>query len=774
MSTPLRKSVMQQIRLERLDLDVVEEGVESDSITFLRGGTAIKAIRKPQLVPRPLESHAINQKLADAIASPGRDVLAEKILAGHDDPDYESIAALLPQVGSWDFIATPRSKWKFLIWPDGRIGIQTSFHGDYMTDLHFVFDPAAEGFPYGTLPSAQGLLDGHLPASRMLFKDPAGSGTIWEHIAFARTADNDHTTVYIRVNSTTLPAPLYFTACSPEHKTVDELKAMAYQKAMRIESGTVFYEELFKLAHECVALFKNAMTIDIPEERTCQASIGGILKAFNSYVGAAPRYGVTRYLADDGPASESFPPTTTTMVDCCLEWGFFEKAREFLEYYLSRYVKPSGQLNHRDNGASVSEHGMLLGTIARFVAYTRDGEFLARHADCVKNICEWLLAARREGKRGPPDSKAFGLICGCPEDDLRNWKTNYWYSGNCWACRGLVEAAKLFISHGGGIDLRLVEYGKQLESESESFRKDIVNSLHGSSVHDGALLFVPPFPGYAPPFDTMLSEIFYEGDERETFFLSSYVNYRVYPEMLSAEVMGDELEEAVAAFRAEKGGEVLGMTRIRMPQKTMPALNIDRFDLPWGGDLMIDDWPIYNQLEALLRMDKVEKFLMTYYAHMAYHQARDTFFAAEHTDLIRLFPPHCVPSQLTIPLATRWMLVFEERDREVLWLGKAIPRHWLSDGKVIELAHAPTRWGKVCYRVESHVADGRISARISMEGNKMPQEILLRLRCPQGAKVIDVDDGVGNLQIEIDRDRELLRIIPTDGQDEFGFEITTS
>ncbi len=768
MNLPNRKYLLEDINLA-FSLSVEDENIDVECINFLHDEKLIKTLKKPKLVPSLMNLNTIDRKTIDSLILTGKDILADKILDGQNDPDYERISALLPQLGSWDFIGTPMSKWKFLVWPDGKIGIQTSFEGNYMADIYFAFDPSKEGFPYASLPSAQGLLDGYLPVSYMLFQEIGVKEIRWEQIAFARTDEKGVTKIFVRVSSDSMGLPIYFVILSPEDKCVHELKEMTYQHAVKLEDGKKFFEELFLLAEESEQLFSNAMRIEVPETRIVQGSLAAILKTFNSYVGNASRYGVTRYLSDKGAAAESFPPTTTTMLEACLAWGFFDKAKGVLDYYLSHYVKSSGQLNHRGNGASISEHGMILDTIVKYVKYTDDYEFLKRHLQSVKNICDWLLLAREEGKQNPPGATEYGLIKGCPEDDLRNWKANYWYSGNSWACRAFIELAKLFVSYGAKIDPSLEGYGKQLASEAIEFKKDILNSLEKSMISDGELLFVPPFPGYDKPFDSMLAEVFYEADADKVLFLSSYVNYRTYMEMLSSDIIGDNLSEAIIAYREQKGGELLGLTRIRMPKKSERLLSVDCFDLPWTGKLLIDDWPLYNYLWSLLRMDKIDKFLMIYYAHMAYSQARGTFFASEHSDLIRFFPPHCIPSQLTIPIASKWMLVFEEKDEELLWLNKAAPRDWLDDGKEIKVVNAPTRWGSVSYHVKSKARQGKLSLKIELSGRMQPDKIVCRLRTARNLKIEKaVCDNKHLLILDLEKD---LVIIQPNGRCEFNLEI---
>ena len=66
----------------------------------------------------------------------------------------------------------------------------------------------------------------------------------------------------------------------------------------------------------------------------------------------------------------------------------------------------------------------------------------------------------------------------------------------------------------------------------------------------------------------------------------------------------------------------------------------------------------------------------------------------------------------------RWLLVFEDPDAEVLWLGRGMPRPWLSDGKLVSVASAPTRWGRVGFAIQPALSGGRIDARVSLPATR--------------------------------------------------------
>lgn len=106
---------------------------------------------------------------------------------------------------------------------------------------------------------------------------------------------------------------------------------------------------------------------------------------------------------------------------------------------------------------------------------------------------------------------------------------------------------------------------------------------------------------------------------------------------------------------------------------------------------------------------------------------------------------------------TREMLI-QERGNE-LWLAPLITSNWLADGMSVAVTNAPTRCGRVSYRITSHVRDGVIEAQIEPPTRSMPKAIVLRLRHPDGKALLAVTVN-GNPHTAFDPKKETVRIIP--------------
>ena len=106
---------------------------------------------------------------------------------------------------------------------------------------------------------------------------------------------------------------------------------------------------------------------------------------------------------------------------------------------------------------------------------------------------------------------------------------------------------------------------------------------------------------------------------------------------------------------------------------------------------------------------------------------------------------------------TRTMLVNERGDE--LWLAPLITTNWLSEGLVLSVKNAPTRFGPVSYTITSHVADGLIEATINPPARTPPSRLVLWLRHPAGSPLRSVLVN-SRKQKDFDRDTGVIRVKP--------------
>jgi hypothetical protein len=139
----------------------------------------------------------------------------------------------------------------------------------------------------------------------------------------------------------------------------------------------------------------------------------------------------------------------------------------------------------------------------------------------------------------------------------------------------------------------------------------------------------------------------------------------------------------------------------------------------------------YGYAQALLRLDRIEEFLLFLYSHRYHAHTRGSWTAGEVTGITGDSGTYCVPAQQTIPLLVRWMLVLEDSAEDRLYLAKGLPREWVASGKEIRIEQAPTRWGKVAFSLVKKPSSNSIVGQVELSGATVPKELHFKLRLPE-------------------------------------------
>src|SRR5438445_34594 len=107
---------------------------------------------------------------------------------------------------------------------------------------------------------------------------------------------------------------------------------------------------------------------------------------------------------------------------------------------------------------------------------------------------------------------------------------------------------------------------------------------------------------------------------------------------------------------------------------------------------------------------------------------------------------------------TRMMFVMERGNE--LWLAPFVTNQWMHDGMRVKIHKAPTNFGPVGYRIESHIKDGYIEADIDPPTRHAVNGLVIRLRHPEEKKIRRVTVN-GRATQDFDPDREIIKLKPT-------------
>ncbi len=133
-----------------------------------------------------------------------------------------------------------------------------------------------------------------------------------------------------------------------------------------------------------------------------------------------------------------------------------------------------------------------------------------------------------------------------------------------------------------------------------------------------------------------------------------------------------------------------------------------------------------------LARDEAKHYLRAYFNPFASAFYPDTMMLTEHAlpTLADWMGDHFKTSDEAN--STYWLrLMFLAEHGDELFVGQAIPRAWLEDGKTIAVRRALTHFGETSLEIVSQVATGHVVVSLDPPRRNPPRRIWLRVRHPQ-------------------------------------------
>ena len=126
----------------------------------------------------------------------------------------------------------------------------------------------------------------------------------------------------------------------------------------------------------------------------------------------------------------------------------------------------------------------------------------------------------------------------------------------------------------------------------------------------------------------------------------------------------------------------------------------------------------YGYAQMLLRLDRIEEFLLFLYSHRYHVHTRGSWTAGEVTGITGT--PDLLHSRPTNDsLLVRWMLVLEDSDEDPP-SGEGCSARMGGSGKTIRIENAPTRWGKVSFSLRTKSESQSVIGSVELTGTKLP------------------------------------------------------
>jgi hypothetical protein len=636
-------------------------------------------------------------ELKDIGMSP-RDLLADKLLA-RGDPNEDEVRRAAPPMDSthrggqgyrpsWNTIVGTRECSDTMpVYPSGNT--RTYHPVQYFKEL----TQERAGRRH------EGLVGGWMPAVRKVL--PGDDGSHYEIVVFGDVLATDRFIVQT----------WHRTAHIQDGKIVKVEYGHsypAYTRRRKELSPEEFYRALLEFASYWGAQMHDLSPITLPDSSwTNMVRYAFVKEQIVRPGGVYPKYGAVDrdYF---GPEYDGFQDIFTMSFYANMECGRFTLAHDVFDNYFSSFVDARGMINMR--GPETGQFGLTLSLIARYYNYTHDSSLLLKCREKIEATATLLEELHDEALQLPATDPGYGLIHGwCESDSCLMPDPSIWwkpyFSNSAFAVRGWRDIAatwqKLNLSAAQG---KMSDWRRR----SDQLQARLIKSIDANTKHEMKPPYIGPLPGANLTF---LESLVKEHPSEQQW------PHRCYAELQPGVLPAEQANMIIDCMRAY-GATTLGV-----------VANVER-PHPTGRDIL--GFISYGYALALLRLDRIEEYILFLYAHRYHDHSRGSWTAGEVSGITGDGALFCIPAQQTIPLLVRWMLVFEDPDDEVLYFGRAIPRDWIASGKTIGIERAPTRWGRVDFKLERD-GEHKFVANIALPNHReLPKTLHVSFRLPSG------------------------------------------
>lgn len=474
-------------------------------------------------------------------------------------------------------------------------------------------------------------------------------------------------------------------------------------------AGALLKLDFEKRLKECRKYWRDQLAssakFEIPEKVINESLKAGILHLDIATLG----------LQDEGPAlatvgwyspigSESSP-----IIQYFDSVGWHKLAERSIDFFLERQ-RPDGFIQ---NFAGYQlETGPVLWTMGEHFRYTRDTEWAERVKPKMLKACEYLLQWRERNKTEECRKKdCFGLLDGKvadPEDFFHSFMLN------AVSYIGLSRAAEIL----SAID---PDESKKLSEEVARYKEDIRNAYSQSlakapavPIGDGSWAPMPP------PWTEYNGGLCFYADGGRWWTHGTFCGRDT--------LIGPMWLVICEVLTPEESGAWLMLKSNQLVTKENAGLS----------------QPYYCRHDfAHLKRGEVKEYLKTYYNQLSGLHDRQTYTFWEHYFHASQHKTH---EEGWFLMQTRWMLYLEEGDS--LTMLKAVPRHWLEDGKKIAFEGVKSYFGPISFKAESNLNNNLIKAEIKLGSDRLPANVAIRLPHPEGLKAVSCKGGTYDPETE--------------------------
>ncbi len=387
--------------------------------------------------------------------------------------------------------------------------------------------------------------------------------------------------------------------------------------------------------------------------------------------------------------------------------GYTDEAETYLDS-LGSFISPEG---HFSVAFGTVDTGVLLLVMAHHYQLTGDESWLRRVAPRMLKMCDWIMRQREVAKAAQEkDALCYGMIQS--KLGVDNPGVYYSFVTDTALCVGMEAAARALRT------LEMEGEVARIENECRAYRQDIRKAMDRAVTEHEGMKILPIMPDTHKYLKRAVYTAHKEAGPGQGYtghgYYSLFASMALETGFLPAT---DGPFQLVTELLERRNGLEMGMCA-------------------FGAKGGIDHAFTYGYWMNCLERGAVERALLGFYGSLAYGMSRGTWAGVECTGMTSGSNARTLPhlrsgtQQLRL---LRHLLVREEGQRLVL--AQAVPQHWLVDGAEVAVLDAPTHFGKAGYKIQSQVAQGRISVELMPPARTPPEEIVFHLRHPQGAKI---------------------------------------
>ncbi len=421
--------------------------------------------------------------------------------------------------------------------------------------------------------------------------------------------------------------------------------------------------------------------------------------------------------------------------------GHEQFSKQALDFFISKY----NEQGYLTTGYTMFGTGQHLWTLADYYKLYRDKEWLRANASEIKRVCGWIAKQLDKTRKFDPYGNKmpeYGLF---PPGVAADWARfayraqvqSHWSAG----LKGAAECLE---------DINYPGYEEILET-GQQFNQDVRRAFKWSTSKGPVVklqndTWIPYCPTFVYAFG--LLDAIYPGEDWNRSW--AYDAELGANHLAAAGVL--EIDDPEVDVIRNTSEDILFMRDGLAGSYPAAEVAKDKFNLSGFGKCQT----YYGRLTELhAAKDDIKPFIRSYFNAACSIICPEVLSLWEHTPLTRPTDAYNKTHETGWFLYQTRIMLVNERDDE-LWLAPFITNNWQEDGMVIDVKNAPTDYGKVSYKITSHVDKGYIDAEITSPDRFNPNYLVVRLRHPQEKKMIKVQVN-GREHNNFDPDKEIVK-----------------